>query len=67
MIKGGNQLSQLPSNEDLAMEDSRIINQSLCAYVRWVSKPKDLEGAIKEFRGFEVVYLEAILFLNIEQ
>ena len=42
MIKGGNQLSQLPSNEDLAMEGSRIINQSLCAYVRWVSKLKNL-------------------------
>ena len=35
MIKGGNQLSQLPSNEDLAMKGSLIINQSLCAYVRW--------------------------------
>ena len=34
-IKGGNQLSQLPSNEDLAMKGSLIINQSLCAYVRW--------------------------------
>jgi len=34
-IEGGNQLSQLPSNEDLAMKGSLIINQSLCAYVRW--------------------------------
>ena len=33
--KGGNQLKQLPSNEDLAKEGSLIINQSLCAYVRW--------------------------------
>ena len=34
-FKGGDQLSQLPSNEDLALEGSHIIKQSLCAYVRW--------------------------------
>ena len=33
--KGGDQLKQLPSNESLAKEGSLIINQSLCAYVRW--------------------------------
>ena len=49
MIKGGNQLSQLPSNEDLAMEGSRIINQSLCAYVRWVSKLKNKRGQLSNF------------------
>ena len=33
--KGGDQLKQLPSNEALAKEGRLIINQSLCAYVRW--------------------------------
>ena len=60
MNKGGNQLSQLPNKEDLAMEDSRIINQSLCAYVRWVSKLRNWRGneALFGFRSYFVTYLE---------
>ena len=36
-IKGENQLSQLlSSNQNLATEGSRVVNQTLSAYVRWV-------------------------------
>ena len=36
--QGENQLSQLlSSNQNLAAEGSRVINQTLSAYVRWVS------------------------------
>ena len=50
-IKGGNQLSQLRTNENLAQEGSAIINQSLSAYVRWALPYLPEEGvqAVKNF------------------
>ena len=50
-IKGGNQLSQLRTNEKLAQEGSAIINQSLSAYVRWALPYLPEEGvqAVKNF------------------
>ena len=50
-IKGGNQLSQLRTNENLAQEGSAIINQTLSAYVRWALPYLPEEGvqAVKNF------------------